>query len=283
MEKSTLALLFLFGATAVCSAQQIERTFERTLSVSGPVYLDASTDSGGIEITAGPPGAVRIHGTLKAQNRWFGSGDVEERIRQLERNPPVYKNGSTVRVGVTDKSLLRGISMRLVIDAPAASQVRARADSGGIRVEGMKAPVDCKTDSGGIRARDIDGEVRAEADSGGIHIHGAKGPVYARADSGGIEALDIGGAIDVKTDSGGIQLSQTAAAPIHARADSGGATVRLASSGGYNIKVHSGSGRISVPEMATRGSVSRHEAEGKVRGGGALVDIQVDSGTIEVR
>ena len=39
---------------------------------------------------------------------------MEARIRELERNPPVEKNGNQVRIGyVRDRDLLKGVSMRL--------------------------------------------------------------------------------------------------------------------------------------------------------------------------
>jgi hypothetical protein len=113
---------------------------------------------------------------------------VESRIRELEAHPPIVQNGNSIRVEVRDRSLLRGISMRLEVETPPDSRLRARADSGGIDVRGIKGPVECHTDSGGIHASEIDSEVRATADSGGIHIRRVNGPVYAHADSGGIEA-----------------------------------------------------------------------------------------------
>ncbi len=266
------------------SAQRVERTFERTLNLAVPVNLDLATDSGGITVTAGPAGSVRIRGILSAQWRLLRSSDVEDRIRQIEAHPPIEQTGDTIRVGhVRDRHLLRDISMRLEIVAPADSQVRARADSGGILVEGIRGPIDCKTDSGGVEARHIASEVRAEADSGGIHFRDIQGPVHARTDSGGIEALEIAGSIDAQTDSGGIRLSQTIAAPVRARADSGGASVTLASAGGYDLRVRTGSGRLRLPEMTVRGTLSRHSAEGKVRSGGPLVDVQVSSGNVEIR
>jgi len=201
----------------------------------------------------------------------------------LEKNPPIEQNGNTIRVGyVSQKSLLRGVSMRLVISAPEDTRVRARADSGGIHVTGVRGPVDCKADSGGIEAARIGSEVRAETDSGGIQIHDVHGGVYARADSGGIDALDVAGSIDAGTDSGGIRVSQTVAASVRARADSGGVHVRLARSGGYDIKAHADSGRITVSDLTVHGSISRQTVEGQMRGGGPPVDIQVDSGNIEI-
>jgi len=280
---------FFLSLAAVCFSltlgrAQSERTFERSLNVSGPVSLDINTDSGGIEVTRGSPGGVHIRGYLRASHGWFeGGGDVDDRMRRLADNPPIQQSGNTIRLGyVNDKLLLKGISLRFEISAPPDTQVRARVDSGGIRVEGVKGPIDCKADSGGIDISSADADVRAETDSGGIHIHDIRGPVYARADSGGIDALNIRGAIDVSTDSGGIHMSQTAPAPVRARADSGGATLRLAPGGGYDVHLHSDSGRVQVAEMTVHGTISEHRYEGTVRGGGPRVDIDVDSGNIDV-
>jgi hypothetical protein len=286
MKMLVHGLLISILASGVCLAGDMERSFERTLSVSGAVNLDVVTDSGGIEVTRGSPGTVHIRGILKASHGWFGSegnGNAEDHIRQLEKNPPIQQNGNTIRVGyVSDKWLLRGVSMRLIISAPEETQVRARADSGGIHVDGVRGPVDCKADSGGIEAASIGTEVHAETDSGGIHIRDIKGPVYARADSGGIEALNVAGTIDVGTDSGGIRLSQTVPAPIRAHADSGGVHVQLARAGGYDVKAHADSGRITVSDMTVRGTISKQTVEGQMRGGGPPVNIQVDSGNIEI-
>jgi Putative adhesin len=261
-----------------------EGKFERTLKVSGTVDLDLMTDSGGIVVTPGPPGSVHIRAILKGQLGWMfgGSADIESRIRRLEQNPPIHQTGNTIQVGHVARNELRGISMRLEIITPPDAKLRARADSGGIRVDGIKGPVDCHTDSGGVEARNIGSEVRAGADSGGIHIRNVQGPVYARADSGGIEALDVAGAIDAQTDSGGINVAQTKPDIIHAKADSGGAHVRLASNAGYDVRASSDSGHVSVAEVVVRGTISKHRTEGKVRGGGPLVDVHAGSGTVTV-
>jgi hypothetical protein len=115
-----------------------------------------------------------------------------------------------------------------------------------------------------------------------VHINNVKGAVFARVDSGGIDASEVAGALDVQADSGHITLSQTIAAPIRAKADSGGIRVRLAPGAGYDVNAESESGNISVPEMTVRSSFSRHHIEGKVRGGGPLIIVHVDSGGITI-
>ncbi len=283
MKAFTFSLVALLLAGGIVAGAEQEGSFDKSLAVSGPVDLDVKTDSGGITVTSGSSGTVRVHAILKGQRGWFDSGDVGARIRELERNPPVEQTGNHIRIGyVHDRDLLKGVSMHLEIQTPSDSQVRARADSGGIHVQGIRGPADCRTDSGGIDLRDIGSEVRAAADSGGIHLGNIKGPVFAHADSGGIDALDVSGSIDAQTDSGGIRLMQTRPGSIQAKADSGGVTVKLAPGAGYNVSAESDSGRISVPEMTVKGSFSKHHVEGKVGGGGPLVSVRASSGNITI-
>src|SRR5579872_4403282 len=229
MRHSCVALAAATLTLLSTSSAKADGQFDRTLTITGAADLDVRTDAGGIIVTAGSPGTVRIHVFLQAKPGWFGSARSEERIREIVRNPPIEQSGNRVRIGyVHDRSLLRDVSMRIEIQTPLDTRLHASADSGGIRVAGIRGRVECQTDSGGIDIRDIGSDVRADADSGGIHIRNVNGSVTARADSGGIEALDVAGAIEAHTDSGGIRLSQTSAAPIHAEADSGGVTATLA-------------------------------------------------------
>jgi len=281
----SVALAFVcFAVTAGLAAASPDGSFDRSLSVSGPVDLEVHTDSGGISIVQGGSGVVRVHAILKAQRGVrFNLGDVEARIRELERNPPVEQSGNQVRLGfVHDRELLKGVSMRFEVVTPSDTRVRARADSGGITVSGLAAPVDVHTDSGGIDVRDMGSDVHATADSGGIRISNIGGSLIVHADSGGIEAYDVAGSIEAKADSGGIHLSQTKAAPIRAHADSGGVTIRLAAGAGYDAILATSSGRLSVPEITVTGSLSTRHLEGKIRGGGPLLDVHVDSGNISI-
>ncbi len=282
MRYPALALAAAILTTGILSAQE-QGSFEKTLTVTGPVDLDVVTDSGGITVMTGPAGNVRVHAILKAQHGFLNFDNAEAHIRELERHPPVEQIGNRIRIGyVQGRDLLRGVSIRLEIYTPVETQLRARADSGGIHVRGIRGPADCQTDSGGIEVHEVGSEVRASADSGGIRLGRIGGAVTAHVDSGGIDATDVAGGIDAQTDSGSIHLVQTKAAPIHAKTDSGGVTVRLAPGAGYDISAGADSGGISVPEMTVRNEVSRHHVEGQVRGGGPLVNVRVDSGGIRI-
>lgn len=260
----------------------MEGTFERTLPVTGPVTLDVSVNAGVIRVLRGDAGAVTIRGAVRGRASFSPWAGTAGRIRRIVSDPPVFQDGNAIGIGdVTDRWLLRGLNLLVEISAPADTEVRALADSGDVRIEGIDGPVECETDSGEIKIAAIGSDVRASSDSGGIHLHLVKGAVDLRTDSGHIEALEIEGAIDAKTDSGDIHLWQTVAKPICAQADSGRVRVKLASSGGYSIHARTDHGRVELP-LTTRQRLSRDEVKGDVRGGGLRVDLETDSGDIEV-
>jgi DUF4097 and DUF4098 domain-containing protein YvlB len=202
-------------------------------------------------------------------------------------HPPVEQTGNTVRVGyVRDPELLDGVSMRLEIEVPARTKVRAHSHSGGVRVSGLEGPVDCDTHSGGIEIRDVAADVTASAHSGGIRLSHIGGMLRAHTWSGGIEGYELTGAVDAETHSGGIRLSQDRAAPIHAEVFSGGVRVTLARGAGYDLDVASSSGSVSTPEMTIHGGFSRgfprKHVSGMVRGGGPEVMVRSHSGPVWV-
>jgi len=239
------------------------------------------THSGIVRVRPGENGSVRVRGILRARRSLLS--DTEEWLQNIAANPPIEQSGDSVRIGdVHDRWLLRGFSILLDIVVPADTRVRTLSDAGDIRIEDIAGPVICETDAGRIEVSGIGSHVRASADSGRIVLRKINGPVDASADSGDIEALDIAGAIAARTDSGSIRLSQTVAASVRAEADSGSIALQLVPEAGYNLRVRTDSGKVRVPEMAVHGTLSRHAAEGQIRGGGPSVHLETDSGSIEV-
>jgi Toastrack DUF4097 len=259
-----------------------EGGFDCALPVGGPVALDARTVTGVIRIIGGAPGCVRVRGILRSKRSIFWTGDVMERIRQLEASPPIEQRGDSIRVGYAeDHWMMRGILLLFEITVPPDTAVRTRAESGDIHVEGVRGSFDCQADAGQVEILACQGRARVKVDAGGIHVRNLNGSVQAEADSGEIEALEIAGAIDVRTDSGSIRLSQTVPAPVRAEADSGSIRLRLAPDAGYNVRAKTDSGDIRMPQVAAL-EVSSNRVMGQIRGGGPMIELAVDSGSIEI-
>ncbi|HLQ00064.1 MAG TPA: hypothetical protein VK156_02975, partial [Candidatus Limnocylindria bacterium] len=81
------------GCTAV---PEDSASFDRTLSVTGPVRLDLSNGSGSVQITGGTTGQVRIHGDIRRRAFFFGR---TYSAKEVADNPPIEQQGNVIRIG----------------------------------------------------------------------------------------------------------------------------------------------------------------------------------------
>jgi len=315
-----VAMAAAIAAVPVSAAE--EGHFDKTLTVSGAVDLDVQTGSGDIKVHNGGAGTVEIHAKIRASHGWHLGGDVEARIKQIESNPPIEQNGNTIRVGHTnDHDLLRDISISYDITTPADTKLHSASGSGDQTIAGIHGPLDASSGSGSLHASNIGGEARVRTGSGDVELRGIQGTTHASAGSGTIRAIGIAGGLTASSGSGNVILEQTAAGDVEVSTGSGEVELKgvngglRASTGSGNIhadgqpqsawKLRTGSGdvRVSFPanaafdlrartssgsissshEIAVQGKISPHELEGKVHGGGVLVELSTSSGSIEIR
>ena len=96
MSVATAAIVAALLLPAAVAAQAVEGSFDRTLTVSGPVDLDVSTGSGSIEVKTGPAGSLRVVGHIKANGSWSGGGkSAQEKVKYLESHPPIEQTQNT--------------------------------------------------------------------------------------------------------------------------------------------------------------------------------------------
>lgn len=265
MNRLTMPALAIAVAILPALAIEPNASFDRTLTVTGPVELEAETHAGSIAVRAGDAGSVRILATIRP-NRRAATGDLAGRLREIENNPPIHQSGNTIRIGpIQEESLQRMVSISYEITAPADTRVRMHSGSGSLTAEGVRGPVDATTGSGAVTVSAIGGQVRAHTGSGRIALSG------------------IQGAADAKTGSGAVEIEQTAANPVKAHTGSGSVKVRLWAQAGFELRAHTGSGKVSVEHPITlNGAMGGREVSGKVRGGGPLVEVSTGSGSVRI-
>jgi DUF4097 and DUF4098 domain-containing protein YvlB len=281
---------------------RVEGHFDRTLTVSGPVSLDLTTGSGEIAIKSGSTNQVVIHGTVRSSNEWFSSS--EGAVHQVESNPPIQQNGSSIRIGYDlPEDVKRHVSISYEVTVPADTKVQAHSGSGTIGVNGVRSGVEATTGSGDVRLRDIGSGVRAQTGSGEIQAENVSAPFKAHTGSGEIQAQLTGsGDSDVQTGSGSVRLTgvkgglraRTGSGDIEADGDvkgpwqlntgSGSVHVAVGSGSGFNLDVHTSSGSIhSDLPITVQGSLGRRELKGTVRGGGPDLEVSTGSGDVTIR
>jgi hypothetical protein len=305
------------------SADGVDGAFDRQLMVSGPLELEVESGSGDIIVHSGPAGTVQIKARVRASTSpfaGFGGQSPAERVRQIEKDPPIEQMGNRIQVGPKRwNDGWNGISINYEITVPANTRLSARSGSGDLEVGDLAGPVDTSTGSGDIRVGRIAQSVKARSGSGEIDVDGAasieastgsgnvvassRGDLEARSGSGDITAGQKGkGRVDVSTGSGDVEVTGatgpvqvraasgdilvegTPAAEWEVSASSGDVRLRVAGQSGFDLELRSNSGHIETSHPITvAGSQSRRELKGQVRGGGPLVHVTTSSGAILIQ
>ncbi len=313
------AIAWLAVASAAFAAQASDGSFERTLKVSGPVDLSIRSGSGSIRVFPGAGDTVKISARIRGDHSW-SSGDISARIRQIEQNPPVEQQGNTIRVGFfADQELSRNISISYDVTVPAQTSVNAKTGSGGVDIGDVRGSVDASSGSGGITVGRVAGPVVASTGSGGVEVAGGAS-LKARSGSGSVRAAGIAGPVSASSGSGGVRVAQTGKGDLDVSSSSGdvvvtgvdgsakvsassgsvtvegrpsgswtvhsasgNVTLRLPPDAAFDLDAHVSSGRIdSAHPVTMSGTIDKRRLQGKVRGGGALVEVHTSSGGIRI-
>jgi len=288
--------------TAALASNMPQGSFDKTLTVSGPVDLEVLTHSGDVIVRAGSSGSVVIHGKIYVGDHWL-RGDREADVHQIEQNPPIRQEGNSIHIDYVNA---HNISVDYEITVPSDTAVRTHSGSGDQDIEGTHGNVDVTTGSGDVKLTSLTGEIHLQTGSGDVRGHGVAGPVHGGTGSGDVDIEETGqGDVDLHTGSGNMTVRGIQGS-FRGEAGSGDVTAEGAQSGSWEIHTGSGNVRVRLPqnaafdadistssgtvnvnspiEMTVQGRVQemRKHIQGKVRGGGPMLSVRTGSGDIEI-
>ena len=233
-------LLFATVASAGCAmGPSASGSFDRTLSVSGPIRLELNNTSGDVSISGSADGKVHIHGTARASGMGFESPD--KRLSELLANPPIEQHGATIRIG-EEMRRLRNVSVSYMIEVPHETEIASRVLSGAQDIQNVRGPVKAEAASGSIHASHIDQLTQLSTLSGTIRANNIGDDIRANSASGTVTVSDIKGDIRISALSGSTQISKPGGR-VDASTASGSVDVEGATS---DVKAHAASGRVNV-------------------------------------
>ncbi|HET6935315.1 MAG TPA: DUF4097 family beta strand repeat-containing protein [Candidatus Angelobacter sp.] len=243
-----------------------EGSFEKTLTVSGPVNLSVETAAGGIFVRSGSDNVVQIRARVRAGNSFIG-GNGEEKIHKLQQNPPIEQQGNTIRITrPSDPDLRNNVRIEYDIIAPAKTQLTANSGAGNSTINGLALPVDATTGAGTITAEDLAGDVRL------------------RTGAGTVNAKSVGGALEIESGAGSIHVQGEPKHDWRLKAGAGSIHLDVPSGSSFNLDAESGMGKVNVSDSLELkdANVSTNRVRGKVGGGGPVVEINSGVGSIDV-
>ena len=217
-----------------------DNTFDRTLTVSGPVRLELSNGSGSVEIKGSGDGKVHIAG--KVTGGWSLFSSSERGVQDVVANPPIEQHDSVIRVGKTTSSWLKGVSIDYNIEVPHDTEIDAGVASGGITIDNLRGPVKASSASGYVHVYGVERDTQLNAASGTVDSSNIGGFLSVSSASGDITVANIKGEVKVSAASGSIRITKPGDR-VSASTASGSIEVTGATN---DLKVHAISGTITV-------------------------------------
>jgi hypothetical protein len=269
---------------AVDGLRHVDRQ-EKRFTVQGKPELTVSTFDGSIEVRPWDQPEVLVVVERRAATR-----EAAERI-----NVMVEQNGDRITVAVRhpDRAfdwMHGGHSARLIISAPAASDLQARSGDGSVDVEGITGRVDLVTGDGSIRATRLTGELKFSTGDGSIRVNGASGTLTAQTGDGSVNVEGALSGVTVHTGDGTVTLvaSPGSAATDDWTISTGDGSVSLALPDAFSadLDARTGDGRIAVEDLTVSevtGRMSRNRLRGQLGAGGRTLRIRTGDGSISLR
>ena len=255
--------------------------FDRTLNVAGQSDLYVSGGSGNIHIYSGSDNSIHIKAHLHA-GRNVG-GDVQDRIRQISRNPPIQQSGNTIRIGDLngeDRQLYNNISIDYEISAPKSVALNLHSGSGDLEMSNLGRFLKADTGSGSIRAHGVAGPADLHTGSGDIELQqAAAGEVRAQTGSGSIRINGLSGSLTAHTGSGDIEANGRITGSSRLQSGSGSIRAHLGQDAHLNVDASTGSGSIHVAGLTNS---DHHHVSAPINGGGPVLEARTGSGDIEI-
>ncbi len=183
-----------------------------------------------------------------------------------------------------------------------SGRIKGRTSGGSIQIDHADEDIDLVTSGGSISARNCQGNLYLVTSGGSLQLSQLQGKINATTSGGSISADYISGELSTSTSGGTINLSQidggvdasTSGGSIHAQLNSVGKYVKLNTSSGhidlsmpqqkgFNLNLKGTRVNAALTNGAFEGSKDKDRVEGKVNGGGALVQAYASSGSVNVK
>ena len=181
-------------------------------------------------------------------------------------------------------------SAKLIVSAPASSNIAAKSGDGSIDVERISGRLELRTGDGSIRGRNLAGDVRAHTGDGSIRLEGVNGALDVDTGDGSVTASGKMTRVHARSGDGSMTIHADAGSAPSADWDivtgDGSVTLELPDGFSGELDAHTGDGGIRMHDITlsnVSGTIGRNNVRGRLGSGGANVRVRTGDGSITLR
>ena len=275
-----------------------EETFHYSYDCKPGSRLLLENYNGAVEITAWDQPKIEIDGARFA--------NTKERLQQVKIDISRGADSVTIRtVPPLDRGGNSGARYQIRVPKQVVLEL-IKSTNGSLRVSGTNGAVNLRTTNGSVRVSAVNGAVSANSTNGAIELVGLNGAATARTTNGRIKMDEIQGPMEASTTNGSIvaamakstddrkmRFSTTNGAielrlpaglknDVRASTSNGSIEVKMPNGAAFQVAART-SGASIRSDFNVEGEVTKKRIEGKVGGGGALLDLSTSNGSISLQ
>jgi hypothetical protein len=298
------------AVTAATVSARVERTIEKTFTVTGAGTLFVDTQGGAIRVAPSNESAVKI--TAKEKIRADSDAEADELLRKLDLTMEQSGNDVTARAKYASQPIgfhfgsWPPVQVEFVVTVPASFAADLHTSGGGIEVGDLSGKISARTSGGSIKLGKMGAGVFAHTSGGSIMLGSAAGDVDLDTSGGNIDVGRVAGEGKLSTSGGGIKIEEVAnKLDAHTSGGSIRATIRGPLKDDCLLRTSGGSVNVTVDKTAafrldaetSGGGVDaegltltlesagqrRNRLVGAVNGGGPLLKLRTSGGGIGIR
>jgi hypothetical protein len=160
--------------------------------------------------------------------------------------------------------------------------INLSTSGGGINAKYSSGDIYLRTSGGGLNLENLKGKIDASTSGGGVDAKSVSGTLITSTSGGSINLDDVGGNIKASTSGGGIHANiSTINEYLTLSASAGNIKVDMPLSKGMDLDIHGS--RVSHATLNNfDGEVDKDQIVGRLNGGGAKVKIHAGSGNVSL-
>lgn len=295
---ASLVLLAGCELEELASPATVKEDFNYSYPLKSGGRLSVESLNGSIRITGWEREEVEIRGTRQASSK-----ELLEAMRM-----DIMPTAEAVRIRVIRPSGRRGnMGASFTIRAPRRIVVeRAETSNGSVEVEELEGEVRLASSNGRIRAVRVRGDVEASTSNGPVELVECNGAALLRTTNGRIQAEGVrapleattsnariearlaeatgSGPVKLRTSNGSVRLTleQAPKADVVVTTSNGSIVVRAPAVLAARVKARTSNGAISTNFDVEGGERGKTRLEGRIGGGGPLLELETSNGSIEL-
>ena len=259
MRKTCLPLFVaVLTFTALVHADDWSKSYDLT----GKPELHVEAHDANVRIESWDQNKIEARVTTRGWHIGTGSGGLE--IVEHQRGNAVdieLRQPHHFSIGIDTRRT--DVEIRM----PRAAKVNVLSGDGAVSAKGLEGELDFATGDGRLEIEDADGSLRAHTSDGSVRVSGRFDVLELRTSDGRVD-------VEVRP---GSQLREA----WNVRSSDGSVTLRLPADLAADVALHTSDGSITtnIP-IAVEGTVGHHDIHGKMNGGGKLLTVHTNDGSV---